>query len=83
VVKLNHSGLTPRFDISIVFPANYSFSGRRPPVDSEMLLVTDFVNLKIKSAQSFRCDLKGRVFVRVFIRVSTHTCMNICVCTVF
>jgi hypothetical protein len=30
-------------------------------IDSEPLLVTDFVNLKIKSAQSFRCDYKGKV----------------------
>jgi hypothetical protein len=35
-------------------------------VDSETLLVTDFVNFKIKSAQFFRDAYKGRVFVRVF-----------------
>jgi aspartate carbamoyltransferase catalytic subunit len=52
-------------------------------VDSEVLLVTDFVNLKIKSAQSFGGAHRGRVCVRVFIEVSTRTCMSICVCTVF
>jgi hypothetical protein len=31
------------------------------PIDSKTLLVTDFVNLKIKSAQSFRCDYKSKV----------------------
>jgi hypothetical protein len=31
------------------------------------LLVTDFVNLKIKLAQSFRDVHMGRVYVRVFI----------------
>jgi hypothetical protein len=45
--------------------------------------VTDFMNLKIKSAQSFRCAQRGRVCVRVFIGVSARTCMRIYVCTVF
>jgi hypothetical protein len=53
------------------------------PVDSEALLVTDFVNLKIKPAQSFGCAHKGRMCVRVFIGVSGRTCMSIYVCTVF
>jgi hypothetical protein len=52
-------------------------------VDSETLSVTDFVNLKIKPAQFFRCAHKGRVCVRVFIGVSAHTCMSIYVCKVF
>jgi hypothetical protein len=37
------------------------------PVDSDALLVTDFVNLKIKPAQSFKDAHKGRVCMRVFI----------------
>jgi hypothetical protein len=53
------------------------------PVDNETLLVTDFVNLKIKLVQSFRSAHRGRVCVHVFIRVSAHTCMSICVYTVF
>jgi hypothetical protein len=52
-------------------------------VDSETLLVIDFVNRKIKSAQFFRGAHKGRVCVRVFIQVSARTCMSIYVCTVF
>jgi hypothetical protein len=52
-------------------------------VDSEAFLVTDFVNLKIKLAQSFRCAYRGRMCMRVFIEVSARTCMSICVCTVF
>jgi hypothetical protein len=52
-------------------------------VDSEALLVIDFVNLKIKLAQSFRSAHKGRVRVRVFIRVSVRMCMNIYICTIF
>jgi hypothetical protein len=49
-------------------------------IDSETLLMIDFVNLKIKSAQSFRGAHRGRMCVRVFIGVSAHTCMSICVC---
>jgi hypothetical protein len=52
-------------------------------VDSETLLVTDFVNHKIKSAQSFRGAHRGRVYVYMFIGVSAHMCMSICVYTVF
>jgi hypothetical protein len=36
-------------------------------VDSEMFLVTDFVNLKIKSAQSFKIAHRDRMCVCVFI----------------
>jgi hypothetical protein len=53
------------------------------PVDSEALLVTNFVNLKIIPAESFECAHRGRVCVRVFIKVSVHAYMSICVCTVF
>jgi hypothetical protein len=53
------------------------------PVDSKSLLMTDFMNLTIKSAQSFGGAHRNRVCVRVFIGVSAHTCMSICVCTVF
>jgi hypothetical protein len=53
------------------------------PVDSEALLVIDFVNLKIKLTQSFRGAHRGRVYVRVLIGVSARTCMSIYVCTVF
>jgi hypothetical protein len=45
-------------------------------VDSEMLLVTDFVNLKIKSTQSFKNVHKNRVCVHVFIGASTCTYIN-------
>jgi hypothetical protein len=39
------------------------------PVDSETLLVTDFVNLKIKPIQYFRVAYKIRMCVRIFIEV--------------
>jgi hypothetical protein len=53
------------------------------PVNSEMLLVIDFVNLNIKSAQFFGGVHKDRMCVRVFIGVSAHTCITIYVCIVF
>jgi hypothetical protein len=51
-------------------------------INSETLLVTDFVNLKIKLTQSFKCAHKDRMCVHIFIRMSTRTCINIYVCTV-
>jgi hypothetical protein len=46
-------------------------------VDNDALLVTDFINLKIKSVQSFRNVHKGKICVYVFIYVSAHTCISI------
>jgi hypothetical protein len=45
--------------------------------------VTDFVNLKIKLVQSFRCVHIDRVCAYIIIGVSAHTYMSICVYTVF
>jgi hypothetical protein len=45
--------------------------------------MTDFINLKIKSVQPFRCVYRDRMDVPEFIGVSAHTYMNICVCNVF
>jgi hypothetical protein len=45
-------------------------------VNSETLLVTDFVNLKIKPAQLFR---DAHIGYRVFIEMS----ISICVCIMF
>jgi hypothetical protein len=52
-------------------------------IDSDALLVTDFINLKIKLTQSFRSTHRDNVCVRMFICVSAHTYMSIYVCTVF
>jgi hypothetical protein len=52
-------------------------------VDSEALLVTNFMNFKIKLVQSFGDVHRGRVCRRVFIGVSTHMCMSICIYTIF
>jgi hypothetical protein len=52
-------------------------------VNSETLLMTDFVNLKIKSAQSFKGTHMSRVCIRVFIEVNVRTYISICICIVF
>jgi hypothetical protein len=53
------------------------------PVGSETFLMTNFVNLKIKSTQSFRGAHSDRVCVRVFIGVGTYMCMSTYVCPAF
>jgi hypothetical protein len=80
VVKLIYTYLNSIFDMDVTFTANYFSVGGDVLVDSEMLLVTDFVNFKIKLAQYFRCTHRGRMCIYVFIWVSTHTYMSICVC---
>jgi hypothetical protein len=40
------------------------------PIDSDMLLMTDFMNFKIKLAQSFRINHRSKMCVRVFIDVN-------------
>jgi hypothetical protein len=47
------------------------------PVDSDTLLVIDFVNVKIKSTQSFKCAHRNRMYVHIFIGVSNYTCMSV------
>jgi hypothetical protein len=52
------------------------------PVDSEALLVTDFMNLKIKLVQFFGGAHRSMVCVRVFICVSV-TSISIYDCNMF
>jgi hypothetical protein len=47
----------------IVFTTNYFLIESDISDNSETLLVTEFINLKIKSAQFFRGVYKGRVCV--------------------
>jgi hypothetical protein len=48
-----------------------------------MFLMIDFVNFKIKLVQSFRDAHRGMMCIYMFIEVSTHMCISICVCIVF
>jgi hypothetical protein len=82
VMKLTHSDLNLRFDMSVTFTVIILSVGGSVSVDSETLLVTDFVSLKIKLTQSFRCAHKNRVCARIFIELSIHMFMSICVYTV-
>jgi hypothetical protein len=52
-------------------------------VDSESLLVTDFINLKIKSTLSFRYAHKDRMCICVFIWINDHTYISIYIYTIF
>jgi hypothetical protein len=83
VVELTHSSSNPRFNMVVAFMTNYFLVGGNVLIDSETLLVIDFVNLKIKPAQSFGGDHRSTMCVHVFIEVSAHTYMSICVCPVF
>jgi hypothetical protein len=53
------------------------------PIDNETLFVIDFINLKIKSTQSFGAAYRGRMRVYMFIGVSTRTIISICICIAF
>jgi hypothetical protein len=52
-------------------------------INSETLLMTDFINLKIKLVQSFRGNHKDVIRVYIFIEVNAHIYINIYICTVF
>jgi hypothetical protein len=82
VVKLTHPSSNLRFDMSITFTTNILSMVVNVSIDNETLFVTDFINLKIKLAQSFGDAHKSRCAC-VFIGVSSQTCMSICVYTVF
>jgi hypothetical protein len=82
MLKLIHSDLNTRFNMSVVFTANYLLMRDDVSIDNDALLMTDFVNLKIKPVQSFRRAHIGRVYVCIFIRVNTHTYMSIYVYTI-
>jgi hypothetical protein len=43
-------------------------------VDSDALLMTDFMNLKIKLAQSFKSAHRDIMYMHRFIEMSAHTC---------
>jgi hypothetical protein len=76
VVELTYSGSNSIFDMGvtrlIILSVEYDV-----PIDSETLSVTDFVNLKIEPAQSFRGSHRGKVCVHIFIGMSAHTCMDV------
>jgi hypothetical protein len=67
VVELNHSDLNPRFDMDIVFTANYSFSERRRPRRQR-----DAIDDQLHKSQ----DQVGSVFQNMLIGVGyTYMCL--------
>jgi hypothetical protein len=42
------------------------------PIDSDMLLMTDFINFKIKLTQSFRINHRSNACICVFIDVNMY-----------
>jgi hypothetical protein len=46
-------------------------------IDNETLLMSDFINLKIKPTQSFKCVYRDKMCVYVFIEMSIHIYMSI------
>ncbi len=82
MIELIYPGLNFRFDMNVIFMANYSFRDD-VPVDNETFLLTDFMNLKIKPSQSYKSAYRGKMYVHIFIGICNHTCMSIYVCTVF
>jgi hypothetical protein len=80
VVELTNSGLNYRFDMNVVFTTNNLLVVDNVPVDREMLLVTDFMNLKIKSTQSFSSVYRGRMCVCIH-KASVHMYMSIYIYT--
>jgi hypothetical protein len=82
-MKLIYLGLNLRFNIGVVFMTNYFLVRGDVLINNETLLMTDFVNLKIKLTQSFECAHIDRVYVHIFIRVTVYTCINIYVDFVF
>jgi hypothetical protein len=76
VAELANSGLNYRFDMDVVFTTNNLLVVGNVLVDREMLLVIDFMNLKIKSTQSFSSVYRGRMCVCIH-KVSVHMYMSI------
>jgi hypothetical protein len=67
----------------VTFMTNYFFSGSDVPVDSDVFLMTDFINFKIKLAQFFKGVYRNIMCVCVIIRVSDCMYINICIYIIF
>jgi hypothetical protein len=72
-----HTCLNLIFDMGDVFTTNYSFNNMRHPHPRQLqtTIVTDFVNIKIKSIQSFRAAHFGRD-VRACVNRGEYSCMR-------
>jgi hypothetical protein len=69
VVNLTHANLNFRFDICIIFMTNILLMVGGIFIDGDALLMTDFINLKIKLIWSFKGVIEVK-YTCVLIRVS-------------
>jgi hypothetical protein len=76
IVELTHPHLNPRFYVD-VFTINILLGVDDVFIDNRMLLVTDFVDLKIKLSKSFRNTHRSMLYVRMFIWMSAYIYMSI------
>jgi hypothetical protein len=83
VMELTHLDSNLRFDMSLHLRLIILSVGADVPVDSETLLATDFINLKINLTQSFGGAHRGRIYVHIFIEMNNYTCISIYVYTMF
>jgi hypothetical protein len=83
VIELTHPGSNLTFDMSVAFTANYFLVRDDVTVDNDALLVTDFVNLKIKSTQFFKYAHMSRICVCVHMTECSYEHGYLCFCTVF
>jgi hypothetical protein len=80
LVKLTHLDSNSRFEMIVVFTANYSFSGRQRPRRQRDTLGDRFRESQDQAGSVFRAQSSGgahrsRIYVRVFIGVGDHTYM--------
>jgi hypothetical protein len=76
VVELIYPGLNPRFNMGVAFTVIFFSVGGGVPVDIKAFLVNNFVNLKIKPAQSF----KGVHMSRMYVCVHRDECSYVYKC---
>jgi hypothetical protein len=76
IVELTHPHLNPRFYVD-VFTINILLGVDDVFIDNRMLLVTDFVDLKIKLSKSFRNTHRSMLYVHIFIWMSARIYMSI------
>jgi hypothetical protein len=72
-LRFSMVGLNSIFNICVIFKSNYFLVVCEVLIDSDTFLVTDFVNLRIKSTQYFKNDHKNSVC----ILIGVNTCMYI------
>jgi hypothetical protein len=82
VIELNHTGLNARFNMMLYLRLIILSVEDDIPIESETILVIDFVNLKIKLSQSFRCIHKDKMYVCMFIGMSNHIYIYMSICVI-